>query len=158
MLEHKSVKAINAPIDYCLRCASNPEEFFKHSKYTYTVKKIGDNLYEVVFRWVKWSIERFYKVRIRVERTEDRVLYKSTRDSPYYFTLEFTFKSLPGESTEITVYSSMKAGFMADLLGRKDYREFIEELVEKGIRASPGRWRQRLKPLPAGLRLSVQPA
>lgn len=133
MLRHKAVKTVNAPLKYCIECIRDPSKFLGYSKYTYLTKKLSDNRYEVVFRWVKWGIERFYKVRIEYTREDDTVIYRSTEDSPYFFVMIFKLRELEGGKTEITLDASMKAGLMADLLGRKDYREFIEELVEKGI-------------------------
>ncbi len=49
MLKHTTRKLVNAPIIYCLRCVRDPGNFLSHSKYTYTVKRIRDNVYEVVF-------------------------------------------------------------------------------------------------------------
>ena len=66
MLKYTTVKKVNAPLVYCIRCIRDPQQFLSHSKYTYTVKKV-DSEYEVVFRWVKWGMERFYKVRITVD-------------------------------------------------------------------------------------------
>ncbi|MEB3861639.1 MAG: hypothetical protein GSR84_05390 [Desulfurococcales archaeon] len=132
MLKYTTVKKVNAPLVYCIRCIRDPQQFLSHSKYTYTVKKV-DSEYEVVFRWVKWGMERFYKVRITVDIEDDRIVYRSTSDSPHYFKLELDMEEAEEDATRIKVRSEMKAGIMADLLGRKDYADFIEELVEKGI-------------------------
>ncbi len=133
LLRHTTIKTINAPLTYCTRCVRDPERFLSNSKYTYTVRRLSDNTYEVVFRWVKWGIERFYKVVITVEWKGNTVTYRSTDKSPYYFYIRFRMESPRSYITRVTVESGMKAGLMADLLGRGDYREFIEELVEKGI-------------------------
>lgn len=133
MLRHKAVKTVNAPLKYCIECIRDPSKFLGYSKYTYLTKKLSDNRYEVVFRWVKWGIERFYKVKIEYTKEDDTVIYRSTEDSPYFFVMIFKLRELEGGKTEITLEAAMKAGLMADLLGRRDYREFIEELVEKGI-------------------------
>ncbi len=132
MLRYTTVKRVNAPLVYCMRCIRDPQQFLSHSKYTYTVKRLGDT-YEVVFRWVKWGMERFYKVKIRVDMEGDKVIYRSTSDSPHYFKLELDMEEVEGDATRIRISSEIKAGLMADLLGRRDYADFIEELVEKGI-------------------------
>ncbi len=132
MLRYTTVKKVNAPLVYCIRCIRDPQQFLSHSKYTYTVKKV-DSEYEVVFRWVKWGMERFYKVKITVDIEGGRIVYRSTSNSPHYFRLELDMEEAEEDATRITVRSEMKAGIMADLLGRKDYADFIEELVEKGI-------------------------
>lgn len=133
MLRYTTVKRVNAPMVYCMRCIKDPESFLSHSKYTYTVKRVGDDVYEVVFRWVKWGMERFYKVKVKAEAVGDKVVYRSTPDSPHYFLLELGLEEAGDDATRIKVNAEMKAGLMADLLGRRDYASFIEELVEKGI-------------------------
>ncbi len=148
MLKHTTRKLVNAPIIYCLRCVRDPGNFLSHSKYTYTVKRIRDNVYEVVFRWVKWGMERFYRVIIEVKEEGDTVVYTSTRDSPYHFRLSFKLADAGEERTSVVVESEMKAGIMADLLGKKDYREFIEELVDKGIVGAARKIAESVEPLP----------
>ncbi len=111
----------------------DPIEFLGKSRYTYAARVVGEGRYEVVFRWVKWGMERFYKVILTVERRDSIVEYNSTSDSPLEFHMRFEFNPREGRVTAVRVTASMKAGFMANLLGRGDYRVFVEELVERGI-------------------------
>ena len=131
-LRHFARKTVLVDLDACKECLLRPDKFLAHSRYTYAAKRLDDGTYEVVFRWVKWGMERFYKVRLRIRQENGVVAYESTPDSEYPFRLEFRLQ--PGSSrTSVEVEAEMGAGLMASLLGRKDFREFIEELVEKGI-------------------------
>ncbi|MEB3787497.1 MAG: SRPBCC family protein [Desulfurococcales archaeon] len=133
MLRHTTTKTINMPTAECARCLLDPETVLGASKYTYTVKRIGDGIYEAVFKWVKMGITRFYKVRFIVKRGREEVVYESTKGSDHWMRLEFRLQQA-GEATRLTVNAEMKAGIMASLLGKRDYAAFIDELVESGIR------------------------
>jgi carbon monoxide dehydrogenase subunit G len=109
------------------------EKFIKASHYTFAVNKVGGGIYEVVFKWRKFGITRYYKVKMRIVKAgETSVVYESTEDSDYYMKFSFKLEPVDGE-TRVEISSEMKAGLMADLLGRKDYASFIEELVDKGL-------------------------
>jgi len=133
VLKHKVNVRVNMPLTYCLKCVANPAEFLGKSKYTYTAKELGEGKYEVVFRWVKWGMEKFYKVVLEVRRYDNTIVYVSAPESPYEFYMKFELEETESEETEVKVEANMKAGLMADLLGRGDYKGFVEELVEKGI-------------------------
>lgn len=133
MLKHEVEVMVNMPLTYCLKCVANPAEFLGKSKYTYTAKELGEGKYEIVFRWVKWGMEKFYKVILEVRRYDNTIVYVSAPESPYEFYMKFELEETEDEKTRVRVEARMKAGFMADLLGKKDYRGFVEELVEKGI-------------------------
>jgi hypothetical protein len=132
-LKHKSAKTVRLPPEECRKCLLDLEGFMSRSKYTYAVKKMPDGTYEVVFRWRKLGVERFYRVRLRVEGGGDLVEYRSTEYSDYPFLMRFLLEPGPDGSTRVHVESEMDAGIMAGLLGKGDYRAFVEELVEKGI-------------------------
>lgn len=132
MLRHRVVRLLRAPVQVCLRCIADPERFLSASQYTYAVKRVGGDEYEVVFRWRKWGITRFYRVRIRVRRDDGRVVYESTGESEYPFRMEFHVGE-EGGLTRVVVEAEMRAGLMADLLGRRDYASFVEELVDRGL-------------------------
>ncbi len=131
-LRHVARKTVLVDLEACRECLLRPDRFLANSRYTYTVKRLDDGTYEVVFRWVKWGMERFYKVRLRIRQEGGVVAYESTPDSDYPFRLEFRLRPGGGRTT-VEVEAEMSAGLMASLLGRRDFREFIEELVEKGI-------------------------
>jgi len=147
-LRHRTVKTVRVPLGDCRRCLLDIEEFMSKSRYTYAIRRLAGGVYEVVFRWRKLGIERFYRVRLRVEGGGDVVEYRSTPDSDYPFLMRFLLEPGPGGSTRLHVEAEMDAGVMAGLLGRGDYRGFVEELVEKGIAALAGRYAERLAPRP----------
>ncbi len=132
MFHHMVERKLNVNAEDCRRCLLSPERFLSKSKYTYFARR-RNNTYEVIFRWRKLGITRYYRVIFRLIEGEDTVGYESTPDSDYQFNMRFKLKALKEGRTRITVEASMKAGFLADLLGRKDYAAFIEDLVDKGI-------------------------
>lgn len=132
MLHHTYKARVSAPIEACLRCAANPEVFLGKSRYTYSLKRVGNDEYEVVFKWRKLGMTRFYPVRFRVYRQDNRIVYEATHDSPYRFSIIIELVGVDNE-TEVTVRAEMDAGILASLLGRGDFSSFIEELVDSGI-------------------------
>ena len=134
VLRHAVSRLVRAPPGACLECAADPESFLGASRYTYVVKRLAPGLYEVVFRWRKLGVTRYYRVRLRVRREDGRVVYESTPDSDYPFRLEITLEEAGG-ATRVRASAEMRAGLMADLLGRRDYASFVEELVDRGLAA-----------------------
>ena len=134
MLKAEALRSVRADLSNCIKCVTNVENFFYKSKYTYAVRRLSEDTYEVVFRWRKFGVTRFYRVRIKVRRNSDReVVYEPDEGSDYWFRMRFTFEPHSG-GTLVRVEAQMKAGLMADLLGRGDYRGFVEELVDNGIK------------------------
>lgn len=134
MLRHAVEREINATFGQCLECLLRPDGFLGESRYTYRASRL-DGVYEVVFKWVKWGITRFYRVRLRVVQEGPVVRYVSTPDSDHEFYMEFYLRPRSSGRVRIRVEARMKAGLMADLLGRKDYARFVEELVDRGLGA-----------------------
>ena len=132
MPRHVYRARVNAPVDACLRCVLDPEAFLSASRYTYSVKRLDEGKYEVVFRWRKFGVERFYPVRVRVERRGGRVVYEPTPDSPHNLRLEISVERDNGGAL-VTVDASMDAGLLARIMGRGDFAAFVEDLVDKGI-------------------------
>ncbi len=134
MLHTHVVRRIRAPFTECLKCVLDPKLVIGSSPYTYSIKEIGENTYEVVFKWRKLGVTRYYPVRIKIVHGKDTVVYESTEDSEYWFRMVFKLKD-GGSETILEVDASMKAGFAAELLGRRDYAKFVEQLVDRGIGA-----------------------
>ncbi len=133
-LRHTVERELNATFEQCLECLLRPDRFLGESRYTYRASRL-DGVYEIVFKWVKWGITRFYRVRLRVVQEGPVVRYVSTPDSDYEFYMEFHLRPGGDGRTRVWVEARMKAGLMADLLGRKDYARFVEELVDRGLGA-----------------------
>jgi len=144
MLKHKLKITVNMPLSYCLKCVSDPAKFLSHSKYVVSARRIGENKYEILYKWVKWGITKYFRVVLSVERRGNEIIYRSTEESDYEHYFIFRFQETGDKKTVVEVESGMKAGFMANLLGRKDYRGFIEEIVEKGIVALSRQFAEKL--------------
>ncbi len=134
-LRHRASRAVNAPMEACKACALKPESLFSGSRYVYSVKRLEGSVYEVVFRWVKFGVERFYVARLRVEARGDELVYESTPDSPLKARLRLKLEGGRGSgTTRLVLDAEMKAGVAAGLLGRGDYKVFVEELLENLVR------------------------
>ncbi len=134
MLKASISRFVRSDVTKCVECVMEVDRFLYNTAYTYAVRRLGEGVYEVVFRWKKLGITRFYRVKLSVVKRGNIVEYVSVDGSDYPFKMRFVFESRDG-GTVIKVESEMKAGIMADVLGRKDYRRFIEELVDSGIKA-----------------------
>ena len=132
MLRHRVERRLNVNAEECRRCLLSPERFLSKSRYTYFVGRRNSD-YEVIFRWRKLGITRYFRVVFRLVEDGDTISYESTPDSDYWFDMRFKLEALEEGGTRIVVEASMKAGLMADLLGRKDYASFVEDLVDRGI-------------------------
>ena len=139
MLRHRARRVVRSDAVECAMCLLDPARFFRASRYTHSVAREETGVYQVIFKWRKWGMTRYFPVRIRVEQHEEgegrtRVVYEPTGDSPYFFRMVFDIRRRNG-GAEVEAEAEMKAGLMADLLGRKDYASFVEELLDRGIKA-----------------------
>ena len=132
VLKHKTIKTVRALPEQCIECILRVDRLLSTSKHTYSIKRVAENVYHVKFVWKKLGMTRYFDVVFKVEREGDKIRYRSIEGSKYPMIIEFSLKP-KDDALEIEVYSEMKAGIMADLLGRKDYAKFIEDLVETGI-------------------------
>ncbi len=133
VLHYKTSKTVKSLKETCLKCIADPTGLLSASKYTKEVKKLGNDMYLVVFEWRKFGMKKRFEVVIKVERDRDTIEYKSVEGSKYPFDMKFTLKPKDNDLLEITIDAEMRAGLMADLFGKKDYAEFIEELVDTGL-------------------------
>ena len=135
-LRHVVEMEVGAAFDECLERLLRPDKFLAGSRYTYSVSRM-DGVYEVVFRWVKWGMTRLYRVRIRVVQKGPVVKYVSLPGSDHDFYMEFHLRPSGNGRTRVRVEARMRAGLMADLLGRGDYARFVEELLSRGLGGEP---------------------
>ena len=139
MLRHEFTVDMDIDFAVCFPCLCSPQSFFSSSPYTHKVRKLDEKgeLYEVVFKWRKLGITRYYPVKLRVERRPGKdkveIIYKSTEDSKYDFYLSLVVRRIGPGKVRVHCLSYMRAGLMADLLGRKEYKLFVENLVRDGV-------------------------
>ncbi|MCE4610333.1 MAG: hypothetical protein F7C36_08155 [Desulfurococcales archaeon] len=133
VLHHRTSKTVKSLREKCLECIADPTGLLSTSKYTKEVKKLGEDLYLVVFEWKKFGMKKRFEVVFKVVKGKDTVEYKSVEGTKYPFDMKFLLKPKDKDLLEITIDAWMKAGLMADLFGKKDYAEFIEELVDTGL-------------------------
>ena len=136
MLHHEYVIEAKEDFDSLTQCLSDPVKFMERSRYVYLVERLGDNKLRVVFKWRKLGITRYYEVvlTIKPKLGPNRVgfLLEPAPESKYDFFFSVEVEKIQ-DRVLLRVRSWMYAGLMADILGRKDYRVFVEELVEKGV-------------------------
>ena len=132
MLKHKIERRLNTNIENCRKCLLSPEKFLSESKYTYHLEKEGDT-YSVIFRFKKLGITKYYRVRLKLIVDGNTYRLESLPDSEYPFNMKFTLEKIGEYETKVIVEAVMKADLMANLLGRKDFAVFVEDLVDKGI-------------------------
>ena len=131
-LRYTTRKTVRAGLEECLKCLARADIFLKRSKYVESIESEAPGVYHVRFVWRKLGMTRRYDVVFRVRREGDKVIYESLEGSKYPMRLEFRLSKRDGE-TVLEASATMKAGLMADLLGRRDFAEFIDELVETGF-------------------------
>ncbi len=132
MLKHKIERRLNTNIKNCKKCLLSPEKLLSESKYTYHLEKEGDT-YNVIFRFKKLGITKYYRVRLKLIVDGNTYRLESLPDSEYLFNMKFTLEKIGEYETKVIVEAMMKADLMANLLGRKDFAVFVEDLVDKGI-------------------------
>ncbi len=132
VLKHHTIKTVKGSFTFCKECLLRPDQLFTASKYTAFVEKVAENVYHVRFVWRKLGMTRKFDVILKVIDKGDTVIYETVEGSKYPMKFVFNLRR-KGENLEVEVSSEMKAGLMADLLGRKDYAGFVEELVETGL-------------------------
>jgi len=139
VLRHEFSTKMDIDFAACFPCLCSPVSFFAASPYTYRVRKLDEKgeVYEVVFRWRKLGMTKYYPVKLRVRRKPERnrveIIYESTPDSKYEFYMRILVERLGPGKVRVSVSAWMRAGLMADLLGRKEYRLFVENLVRDGV-------------------------
>ncbi len=135
MLQHTVTRKIKGLSESFIELVLRPDKFLGNSRYVETIVNRGDNKYEVVFKWVKWGMVKRYWVKFRVYRDQNTVIYESTPDSDNKMLMAMTIAKDPEEGyINITFHAEMEAGTLANLLGKKDFRVFVEELLDTAIK------------------------
>jgi len=131
-LRYSTRKTVRAGLVECVECLLRADRFLSRSKYVEKVEQVSPGVYHVRFVWRKLGVSRRYDVVFRVSREGNKIIYESLEGSKYPMRFEFRLRSKDGESA-LEANASMRAGFMADLFGRRDFAEFVDELVETGF-------------------------
>ena len=131
-MKYRTRKTVRADVTACTECLLKADRFLGGSTYVEEVRPVAEGVYHVRFRWRKLGMTRRYDVVFRVRASGDTVVYESVEGSKYPMRFEFRLNRR-GRETVVDVEASMDAGLMADLLGKKDFSRFVEELVERGF-------------------------
>jgi hypothetical protein len=115
-----------------LKLLKNPAFLFNNSKFVKKVSEIN-NLVEINFLWTKMHITKQFAVLMKIYKDENSILYSSVPDSRFEFKLAVTLQNLYRGNLKITVEAEMGAGLLADLMGEKDFKEFINNLIDNAI-------------------------
>ena len=133
MLYAMTTRILNAPRELCIKCITNLTKFMEMSKHIHIAREYNGE-YEVVLKLPILGITRYYKVKLRVKKGKDRIEYTSTEDSSHYFRMRFGLGSPRPGRTRIVVYAEMKTNLLTSLIARRNFRRFIEELVDNNLR------------------------
>lgn len=134
MLRHSVTRKVRALPKEFVESLLHPDSFLSLSKYVESIVNVENDIYEVVFKWVKLGMTKRYWVKFRVVSEGNTVVYESLPDSENYMKMVFTVVKSPEGFTDLNVYAEMEAGTLAKLLGKKDFAGFVEELVDSGIK------------------------
>lgn len=134
-LVHTSSRRVRVEAEEILPTLENPAKLLRLSKYVDSVRKAGEGLWEVVFKWRKFGMTKKYRVLFRVFRYGNTVVYESAEDSPNEAKIVFTVAKDPGGWSLINATAEFGIGGLASLLGKHDFRAFVDELLDSGIRA-----------------------
>ena len=132
-LRYETVKTVRAPIGECIECILRVDRLLGVSKHTEKVERVSPGVYHVRFVWRKLGMAKHFDVVFRSRRENDKVIYESIEGSRYPMKMEFELRQRPDGLVEIRVLAEMRAGLMAEVLGRRDFARFVEELVDSGI-------------------------
>ena len=132
-LRHETVKTVRAPLDECIECILRVDRLLGVSKHTEKVERVSPDVYHVRFVWRKLGMTKHFDVVFRSRREGNKIIYESIEGSKYPMRMEFYLRRRPDGLVEIRVLAEMRAGLMAEVLGRKDFARFVEELVDAGI-------------------------
>ena len=106
----------------------DPNYLFGNSKFVKKINVSRDSV-EIQFEWTKMHMTRRFKVIAKIFTSEYSILYTSKPESPYEFKLSIDLYKQDGENSKIYVEAEMGAGLLADLMGKKDFDEFILNLI-----------------------------
>ncbi len=109
----------------------------RKNKHTHMVAKVSEDTYDIVFKIKKLGVTKYIPVQFRasilegIDRT--RVRYESTEKSPTEFSIEFNIEKKDENHVRIDIDAKIQADVFTELFGRKDFKEFVEELMDHGI-------------------------
>lgn len=115
-----------------LKFLGDPVFLFGKSRFVKRVT-LDNNMVEIDFVWTKMHITKQFIVLAKIYIDRDSILYSSIPDSKYAFKLAVELESFDKNNTKISVESEMGAGLLADLMGEKDFKEFINNLIDDAI-------------------------
>jgi len=137
MLRYRITRIVNADISKCVKCLLHPERFLEKNKHTHMVAKGSNDTYDAVFKIKKLGVTKYIPVQFRVTVLEGidrtKVKYESTEKSSTEFSMEFNIEKIDENRVKIDIDAKIQADVFTEIFGRKDFKEFIEELLDHGI-------------------------
>ncbi len=135
MLRHVITRKIKGISEDFLELFMDPERFLKLSEYVEEVVHKEDNIYEVIFKWVKWGMIKRYWVKFKAYRDANTVVYESVPDSDHYMVISVSVARNPDERYfNVRFSAEMEVGILERLLGKKDFEKFVESLLDTAIK------------------------
>ena len=130
MLRHATTRKVPLSLREVMDSLPTPAEIFSSAPYVEKVENLGDNVVEVVFKWVKMGVARRYVVRLRWRRAWGGMVYECLEPCKHRLIVKVLMKSSKENESVLYVRAEMNAGFMASLMGKKDFRDFVEKLAD----------------------------
>ncbi|MGP6207192.1 hypothetical protein ACNF42_04055 [Cuniculiplasma sp. SKW3] len=129
MLDYSTRGIVTASFDDLQQIILNPDIFLKSNPHTYSISKISQNTYDIVFILKKIGITKRFVVNVSVTKILDQIIYQTNGKSKIFLKFIFQLKKIDNESTEISIETKMDPGLFGNIFGREEFKEFIDELI-----------------------------
>ncbi|MGP6207788.1 hypothetical protein ACNF42_07175 [Cuniculiplasma sp. SKW3] len=127
-------KEIEVSCDNVFFVGSDPRRFLASSEYTLEIGFKGNHIYSVKFRWKKFGIIRIFEIEFSLKITECRIVYEGIEEYKDRFRFAIDYEKISSGKTRIEVEAKMDAGKLPELIGKGDFKKFVEKIVEDGMR------------------------
>ena len=122
-------------MDEAVEALVNPDIFLGSDSHTSYAAQTSPNTYDVIFVMKKLGVTKKIPVNISVKRIMDQVIYESTKDSKIFMKFVFHIEQVGEGITSINLDAKIDPGFFANALGKGEFMEFVESLINSGISA-----------------------
>lgn len=122
-------------MDEVVEALINPDIFLGYDPHTSYAARTSPNTYDVIFVMKKLGVTKKIPVNISVKRIMDQVIYESTKDSKIFMKFAFHIEQISDGITSINLDAKIDPGFFANVLGKGEFMEFVEGIINSGISA-----------------------
>lgn len=134
MLKYSIVREIEVSCDNVFLVGSDPRRLLSISEYTQEIEFKGDDIYTVKFRWKKFGISRIFEIGFSLKIMKCGIVYDGVEEYKDRFRFVINFEKISEDKTRIKVEVTMDAGKIPEIIGKSDFRKFVEEIVQNGLK------------------------